>query len=92
MHACLSLELLCVHVHFQTISGALLGTIIIIFQCEDQFFLTTKEYTFSSAATEQYRLFSNKITWKMNSLFVFEGEGDISGNFSKYKWTVIRYL
>ena len=42
MHACLSLELSCMHVHFQTISGALLGTMI-IFQREDQFFLTTNE-------------------------------------------------
>lgn len=49
-------------------------------------------YTFSPSAKEQYRLFSNKITRKMNSLLAFENEGDISGNFSKDKWTVIRYL
>ena len=46
-------------------------------------------YTFSPSAKEQYRLFSNEITKKMNSQF--EGEGDISGNFSKDRRTVIRY-
>ena len=46
-------------------------------------------YTFSPSAKEQYRLFSNEITRKMNSQF--EGEGDISGNFSKDRRTVIRY-
>ena len=49
-----------------------------------------KEYTHSLLLLRSTTaFFSNEITRKMNCQF--EGEGDISGNFSKEKRTIIRY-
>ncbi len=48
-------------------------------------------YTFSPQAKEQYRLFANEMTVLMNSQFEGSG-GEVFGNYSKDKRTVIRYV
>ena len=48
-------------------------------------------YTFTPQAKEQYRLFANEMTVLMNSQFDGDG-GEVFGNYSKDKRTVIRYF
>ena len=48
-------------------------------------------YIFSPQAKEHYRLFANEMTVLMNSQFEGDG-GEVFGNYSKDKRTVIRYV
>ena len=47
-----------------------------------------RNYTFSSQAKEEHRLFANEMTRLMNSQF--DGGSDVVGNYSKDKRTAIR--